>query len=488
MENKYLLSKNNDKDFKYSIPFYDYYLNHNYDSTHIKVISKNKKSIIVIGDFIDGNHPMKSLKEITNNLFHTQNIEELLENIKYYAGRYLIMIGDESGFQYIVTDPISTIPVNYVFNDEEYLVSSHAKYIADKCGYHHSDKARKINQASEQQQPLPYNITLYEEIKTLIPNHILNLNDEKMVRFYPVTDTVKKITMDNAVIETIRVSKNILKGYLNTRKLSLPLTSGIDSRLILSLMKGQTEELKMYTYLLDNFTSETDDIKISSEIADAMDIEYYVLPLKNIPNKLEQQIYNELNGEENDDILKNGYTYSKSKLKNYYSVPGDIISISKSPFGKNLPESFANLNYFLTKTHNYSSEIEEYIQSWIDNTKEYSQNSGISLFDLYNWEYRLGRWIPKSIKNYDYFIDQVYIFNCRYLIELWVSISKSERTNRSLHKEIIQKEWPELLEFPVNPDDKLKDKLFSNSYLFYIGSFIKYFLGGRLYNEVSHLK
>ena len=475
MENKYLLSKEKDDQFNHSIKLNNYYFNHNYTNSYINIIEDNDSFIMVIGDFIDGEQPMKSVEETTQGLSKSKGIYDLIEQTKYLAGRYLIFTGDNDGLHYVLTDPTVTIPINYTFIDGGYTISSHAKYIADFYNFQQSRDAINIKKAAEQQQPLPYNITMYEEIYTLIPNHYLDIKEKKMERFFP-TRTIEQVSMDEAVRETIDKTRNIIDGYFNTRKISLPITSGIDSRAVLSLMKKQAQELKMYTYYHDEFTEETGDIKIPRELASTFNIEYKTLPIKKMPIKVDEQISNELAGLENHRILNNGYTYSKSGLSTYYPAQGDIISLSKSPFGKNLPESWATLPYFITKTHNYSSEIKQYVKKWMDATERYAEDNNISLYDLYNWEYRLGRWLPNNIKNYDYFIEPIYIFNCRYLTELWVSISKEERTNRSLHLEIIEKEWPELMTIPFNPDDKVIDKMFSNSYMFYFGSFAKYYI------------
>src|SRR5699024_12480631 len=146
------------------------------------------------------------------------------------------------------------------------------------------------------------------------------------------------------------------------------------------------------------------------------------------------------------------------------------------PFGKDLPESFATTNYFITKIHNYSPEAKKYIEKWIKDTKTYSEKFNVSLFDLFHLESRLGRWLPKSIQNYDYFMNQIYIFNSRYLIELWMSIPRDERTKKSLHIEIIKKEWPEQLDFEINHDERIINKMFYKSYVYYIGIYAKYLL------------
>ena len=475
MENKYFFSKTNDAQFKHSIKLNDYYFNHNYEDAYINIIQTQNSYTIVIGDFIDAQSPLKTFNEIAQDVSKASEIFSLIEKTKYLTGRYIIFAGNQKGLRYVLTDPTVTIPINYMFIKNDFVISSHAKYIADSYNLKQSDVSTTIKEAAEQQQPLPYNITMFDEIKTLIPNHFLDIAGKRMERFYPLRP-ISTVSMDEVLGETIDKLKKILKGYFKERDISLPITSGVDSRAVLALMKEQKDKLKMFTYYHDEFTEETGDIKVPRKIAQTFNLDYQTFPIKKVPGDLNEEISDELAGLENYRILNNGYTYSRSPLAGHYPAQGDIVSLTKSPFGKNLPESWATLEYFVTKTHNYSRESKEYIQSWMEDTSHYSKENNVSMFDLYNWEYRLGRWLPNNIKNYDYFIDPIYIFNCRYLIELWVSISRAERTNRSFHLELIKKEWPELLEIPFNPDDKVLDNVFSNSYMFYFGSFIKYYL------------
>lgn len=475
MENKYLFDCKPNSFFSHSINIFGNYFNHNYECSIIRIKRTKEKSIILIGEFVNAELPEDNLDDTVNKLLESQDLNEIINELKYLAGRYLLFYGTEDKLDYIIGDPVSTIPVNYMFTEREPVISSHATFIATEYNLTQSEESQKIVKGAEQQQPLPYNISMYEEIKVLIPNHYLDITGKKIKRYYPL-QTVSPVDIDEAVEKTITLTKNILNAYLKKKNISLPITSGIDSRAILALLKDNIEDVDLYTFKLDNFSEQTGDIAVPKKIASEYNINYHILPVINLPDTDNEIINKELSGVKNDNILRNAYTYHTSKLANLDSIPGDIISISKSPFGKKIPEKLATLSYLITKTHNYSPEIKKHINNWREDLNGIYEKTNISIYDLYNWEYRLGRWLPKSIQNYDYYINQLYIFNCRSLIEMWISIPRNQRTDESLHLKIIKKEWPELLEYPLNPDDKILDTIFNNSFLFYIGSHIKYYL------------
>lgn len=473
MKIRYLFSKNKIQGFENSLQLNDYYFQYNIPEDKIDYIEEDNNFFIIIGNFVDANDGKKTRNQIVRSIIQSNNIKDLIKNTRFLAGRYLILMGNKQGLQYVLPDPVGTVPVNYLISENEVMISTHQKIIADEKKLKPSKDSIAIKSGAEEQQPLPNDITMYEGIKTIIPNHYLNVQSNESVRFFP-TEQIDVVDLNFAVDETIAKVKEIIEGFLVNEKLSIPLTSGIDSRTVLALFRDHIENVPLYTYYSDNFTDDSGDIKVPRQLSEAFNLDYRTMDKDFLPEDILDEFYNDLSGLQNENILRNGLTYKQSDISDYRPVPGDIISIAKSPFGKNLPEKLATLDYFMTKTHNYSNEIRKYIEEWMNEAKPFTNKYGYSLYDLYNWEFRLGRWLPNNIQNYDYFMQQVYIFNCRYLMELWISISRQERTERSLHKEIIQKEWPELLEYSLNPDEKLLDRIFDNSYMFYMGSFLKY--------------
>lgn len=476
MENKYLLDNKPHTTFNHSIEIFGSYFNHNYKESSICIRTQNGKTVLFIGEFVNAKYPKQTITETASKLVTCETLEEILEELNYLAGRYLLFYGNETSIQYVIGDAVASIPTNYMFDGNSYAISSHPKFIADAYSLTKSEESMTIAKAAEQQQPLPYNLTMYDEIKNLIPNHYLNLTHNKMIRFYPLKEN-PAVDIDEVVDETIALMKNVLNSYLSEDKIALPITSGKDSRLILSLLKNHLDKVEMFTYRLDAFTEETGDIAIPKQISEDYKINYHILPVLDVPESKKEAIYEELAGSQNEGILRNAYTFNQSILSNLDALSGDIVSITKSSFGKNIPESLGTTSYLVTKTHNYSKENKAQVEQWREGVEDIYDKTNISIFDLFNWEHRLGKWLPKSMQNYDYLMNQLYIFNCRYLMKLWVSIPRAQRVEGSFHLKVIEKEWPELLDYPLNPDDKLIDSIFSHSALFYVGSYGKYILG-----------
>ena len=174
--------------------------------------------------------------------------------------------------------------------------------------------------------------------------------------------------------------------------------------------------------------------------------------------------------------LQNAWTYYNSELLGVTRLDGNISPLGKSNFGRDLPERFATPSYLVTKTHNYAKDNKREVERWVQDVRELCAIYEVSKYDLFFWEHRVGNWAANSLLNSDLMTETLIPFNCRQLIELWLRVPRRERMNGAIHKKIIELNWPELLEYPFNPDERFKF-LNTNRLLYYFGMRLKYILG-----------
>lgn len=467
MDKLYELNKQDHSKLINSLRIGDWYIH--YNNVPIYCNDKGKQALAIIGDFFHIQSPELTGSDIVKELLDLQSFNAILDYSKYLLGRFVIFYFGSDHSVKIIPDPTATIPICYTSQAGEIVVSSSTHLLREKFGFSLSKTSLKIKNGAANQQPLPYNLTMFDEVKQVIPNHYFDSNTAHMERFYPVA-LPNSQTLDYAVDQTIKVIDNVLPFIVSKKKLSLPLTAGIDSRTVLAFLKKYIDQIPSYTFYSPGDTA---DLETAQNIAKEMNFRHKALKRKSLNNQEISFFKDKLDGNHNIRILNNGYTLNETAFKDRSFLAGDVIPLAKSNFGKNLPEKLATSSYLVTKTHNYTRENKKYIKNWLQDVRE--QNY-ISIFDLFFWEYRFGRWLPNNADNYDIWSDPFYLFNNRYLIELWLSVPREQRTKYSFHEEIIEKKWPELLEIPVNPGKKYKNKIFSNQYLFYLGSFGKYYL------------
>jgi len=441
---------------------------------------KDDKHVILFGRVVNSRMPNNTTEDILNELLESSSLINLIDNSKKLAGRFVIVYYSNEGF-FIIPDAASSIHIAYTTIGYDLYVSSNPKIIADINNFEESILSKEIKSSGAETHPLPYDMSMYDQIKFVIPNHFLNIETRTMTRYYPLSK-IKKISNKNAAIISSELLGNIIKGYKNKFKLSIPLTSGMDSRTILSVCKNMINEIPTYTFFHDSFTKNTADILIPQQISNQYGFNYFVLKDLELPKELIEFYEEEIGKCIDRSEARNAWTYFNSELSEYKVLFGDISPLGKSNFGKNLPEFLATPSYLATKTHNFSKQNLKEVMRWNNDVKQYSKLSTVSKYDLFFWEHRVGKWTSNSYLNDDLLIEIFNPFNCRELIETWLGVPRKDRTRGEIHKAIIRLNWPELLDFPINPNDKYR-LVYKNPILFYLASRVKFRL-----ERISHLQ
>ncbi|GEK91052.1 hypothetical protein [Alkalibacterium kapii] len=473
MKFNYLMKRTIDQSYEHFIELDPFVFNYDTDSLAAQA-TDGEKTVIAYGKIIDSRNPDLTEQAIVEKLAQAKDSVQLVEWTEYMAGRY-VLIYQNTKELILFPDATCSVPIFYSVIENKWLISSKQKTIADALELPMSDASVEIKSQAEEQQPLPYDRSMYEGIRVVIPNHFLNVKDQRAKRFFPIRELESR-SVDEVIKETITLTQNVVDSYMMEDDLVIPLTAGKDSRLILSFFKKYQDRIQLYTFDHQPKEAEPDDIKIPRQLTSRLGLSYQVLPRVQMDDETFKSFVNYFSGTQNRRILENALTLKQSGLKSSRFVTGDIIPIVKSNFGKKLPESLATTNYLVTKTHNYSDENKRIVRQWRKNVKKHAHENGVSLFDLFFWESRLGRWLPNNMSNYDTMSDPVLIFNNRRLIESWISIPREQRVDTDFHEQIISRLWPELLDIPLTSGTGLVNDLTRNSYVYYGATFFKYYL------------
>lgn len=467
----FLISEKRNNNF---INYYDIG-NYKFQYNDLEAVSKTKngKTIIIYGTIVNSYDSDADGLSIINSLLESKNLFDLINNSKKMAGRFVIVYHSREGL-FVLPDAASSIQVVYDISGQDLIISSNPKIIADINNYDESSISKIIKSSAEETHPLPYDMTMYDEIKFVIPNHFLDVRNRKAVRYYPISKT-NRLSIDEAAEISNKLIGNIIKAYYKRYELSLPLTSGMDSRVILSICKNIINEIPTYTFYHDNFTDDTADIVVPIKLSNKYGFSYTILKDLKLPERVIKAYTNRIGKNINKSEARNAWTYYNSKFSKHKRLDGNISPLAKSNFGRDLPELMATPLYLVTKTHNYSKENYKKVAKWCRDIKKYTKISKTSKYDLFFWEHRVGKWTANSYVNSNLLTDSLNPFNCRELIETWLKVPRKNRCNGEIHKKIIEFNWPDLLDFPINPDQKFKI-FYKSSFLFYIGSIIKYVL------------
>ncbi|WP_042455471.1 hypothetical protein [Neobacillus dielmonensis] len=438
----------------------------------------NNQEIVIIGLCVD------AYGDIERNdipaFFLAQKFEQVERAYKFFncfAGKYVILFRDGEQV-YLWGDATCTIQINYSFATDEsgaVCAASLDKIVASYFQYRISEYSTKIRLGSDFSQPMPADLTMYAEVKALLPNHYLDLFGKKAVRVgLDVTPAKTHIELNHIIEVSIKLIEQIVREYAKFYEIICPLTSGYDSRLVFSFLKKQNQHVQCYTFKHKGFTTETDDMLIPAKICEYYQQPYSVVEDLVAPEDYVQEIF-AVAGDYNAESTINLACTFNSAFLGKALINGDIIDqIGKSLLGHAIPNRLASAAYLRCKVHNREKQTKQVIEQYLDGLRDYGESKYV--FDLFAMESRCGRWASQGGALYALCgITSLNIFNCRELILNWVSVPRKLRSKKWIHQEIYRVNDQRLLQFAFNPSSKT-DFLKKHWILFYIATYVKQFL------------
>ena len=454
----------------------DFFLNHT-GKTEVKYWGRENKNVFIIGLCVDSYGKIER-DEIPRYLVQKryEGIADLFMQCGRFAGNYVIILVDGQDI-YLWGDATGSIQINYDYKDGKFCASSTDKMVARQFCRTVSKEAKAIRMAADLTERLPNDLTMYESVKALLPNHYLHVNEKKAVRVPLAVGPIDKkdsYSLKKLVKRTFVRTHTIAQEYAKYYGLVCPLTSGYDSRVVFSFLKKQNPEIPCYTFRHKGFTDKTDDIKIPKEICSHYNQAHIVIDDEQAPEAYVNSVYAYSGHYQANTTIDLAYTYRLAFRKEALVNGNNIGETAKSFTGHAVPNCFAAPSYFQCKMHNSNPQIKEYIKTYIDEVKRSGEWDFI--YDLFELENFCGRWCSQGGTLYALCgVTSLNIFNSRDLLLDWISIPRELRVNRWLHRQYMNWNDKQLLAYAFNPHFKY-NSFRKNWVLFYVATYMQQML------------
>lgn len=421
--------------------------------------AKSNLEIYLLGYILNPFEPLQTNEDIINEFVAKLDYKDVLKRTDYYNGRYVMIILDNSNL-FIINDATGAKKVFYYFHDNEIWISSTPNLIQNYkqlentnnelvLQFLNSDRYQNFDSTWFGEE------TPYADVYSLIPNHLIDINNRQVERFWP-GNFAEKRTLNQSIEYASEIMRGTLKSAANRFKLHASLTGGWDSRMILSSMKEIIGEINFYTFVSQNvYKKNINDILIPRKIVEKYKLNYTTVELDN--NNPPQEFlnvfksnsvfnrntyaaiyYNFINNGFENHINVTGTT-GDQVLRAFYRLKGDITA-------KKLAAKF--------EYHHFPYVVNS-IDKWLEEVTPLQKESPIHLIDWYNWEFYSGNWSGNSTTEHDIARDELRIVNCRELITTFMQIPDKfrYRDNPLTHKMLVRRNWKELLDFNVEPSN-----------------------------------
>ena len=443
-------------------------------ATPLDVCEDGERVCAVFGyavDLTDGNAATARMI-----LSAASSIAEVIEVEYKLGGKYLIIYCDEAG-TYIIGDATCSIPIYYTDSGGEFICTSQRYLAVKRLGLSPDPDLNHIRNSGEISQAMPFDFTEYKELKQLIPNKALLLDERKAFRFVNSKQKQPEISASEAAKLTKPLIDALTKFYLDNFKIYCPITSGRDSRVVLAFLLSRTNApVDSYTIRHKEHTGAEQDLTVPKRLASLCNMNYKQI--------CDEELDSALKDAADEEFGAGAYSLRTLNIANTIAanfgdgavINGDIIGqVGKCSLHRDIPIIFATPGYFRCKLHNYSKGARSALKSWLCDTRTGGER--VNAFDLFSIENRMGRWAAQENGIYNS-IGQLYlnIFNSRSIIYTWTAVKRAKRKKSLLHVELIKHTCPELLDIPFQKDESFAVRLSkANGLFYYLASYSKFF-------------
>ena len=441
---------------KYSLA--DKYFLYAHPDLEVNQIESKGKQITLLGIAVDATHPEHTNLDIAKNILENyQTWEDVIEAVYPVGGRYIVFATNKNTNEFkAVADPIGLRTLFFVKDNAlPILCASQPLLIADYCnltidqayqqGYLNSGATEKY---IEFWHLSPY--TQYNEVEHLTPNHYLDFEQHTQHRYYPLKP-IPVITEQEGLQKTELYLKNLLKGIKLRGKLTLAITSGYDSRIVLAAAKDLKDDLEYYTGRYYGMKDSHSDLVLPAKLLPQLGVEHQIINCEGQMTPEFEQIFMH-----NTDMPHRAWGGIVENL--YHKFPQDRILIKsacaeiarcafyKGGYPKKVdPEWIGSISTFED-----SPFMMEKLEQWFTETKQIVADKHIDILDIYYWEHRCGYWQAGSQLEFDLAHEEFTPYSCRILLDsmLGVPIEYRAGPQFKFFKKLMHNMWPETLLIP----------------------------------------
>lgn len=419
----------------------------------------NKTKLALIGFVIDPNFPNRQNKNIIEELVSIEtSIENLSHKISNLAGRFIFIICIND-LKYVINDMCGLRTVYYSFTTDQFYIASNPsllnKLIELKPSKNYKTYTESNHFKNDIEYWLPSGLTLYENVNHLVPNHYIDLKNNKQIRYWP-HEKIKEQNLENATQKTASLLESLILSAKNRFQLALPLTAGWDSRVLLSASKKYIDEIYVYTLQYRWLVDSSPDIKIPKYITKKIGTPYNKLDCRKDMDPKFYQVY-----KSNVDLAHDDWAKITNGMKDTFPqervvLKGNVSEIARCSFfpsGKHEEVTSASQLLFDWPEWLELDFIMEYLEIWLKDVKDLCIEFNIDIFDLWYMEIFMGVWQAQGQLEWDIIHEEFTPYNYRPLIETMLGVPIQFRLHDKpiLYQEIIKYFWPELLYWPINP-------------------------------------
>ncbi len=428
--------------------------------THVE---SGGRSLTLLGFALDPERAEANNTDILQDILkHVDRCDDVFNHIDKLGGRWVIIAHDGSE-TILLHDATGQRQVCYTREPVSGIMAcaSESGILAEKLGLSMDAEAvdfvrsRKVD--DYEIYWMPGDTTLFSEIAALLPNHYLTLSNGGCRRFRLALPT-ESIPEPQAISTCLHLLRRQLEAARRRYALSVPMTAGWDSRLMLALTKENSDDLHAFTLAYPHLPAESRDVAVPGRLLARLGIPHHVIPYPRTVDREFQEIFWRNNVSATSAYCRDVQALHAVYPSDRLCVTGDAAEIVKCHYPRN-PANTGSLSAEeladFSRLGRHPFVIKAFTR-WLDDASE----QPVELLDLFCWEQMAGRWQAKVRSEYDMVQESFAPLNNRSLLVLILSMDREWRRGPEfkLFTVLIDTLWHDVLSEPINPPEHVSLK------------------------------
>lgn len=316
----------------------------------------------------------------------------------------------------------------------------------------HDDEAKRHLHASDwwrRRGTMIGDMTPFKGVQQVVANHRFDWSAGTAERVFPRQDRTP-MKPDEAIDWLLPRMENVLQQATVGRQLHLALTAGWDSRVSLAVSRPVSDRIQCYTYHRPNMRADSPDLviprsmsaegvchRIIPEKADFSHSEWSVAQASHTISRF-RDFRHMLTQFPEFDSKSLVIVSSVSEVTKGYLEHVPVHNGVQAVRAANLVEHPAILRHF---------------DQWMEVSQPRVAAHGYRILDFLHWEQDVTNFAGASMQRGNFSVPLFSPFNCTKVLEVMLSTDVALRDHHApkFHRMLIERAWPELLRYPVNP-------------------------------------
>ena len=427
---------------------------------------EGRRTLTLIGHLLDPYQPQADDRLLLETLIRKDvPLDQLPAATAHLGGRWALF-GDDGDQALVWTDPAAQRPVYYHRHPEHAtqdggpirtslagepgLLARHLGLTVDPVA---ADYAEGRGDSDVEVHWLPGDRTLYTDVRTLLPNHWLDLRSGRCRRWWPQAP-IPRLDWDSVLQRCEVLLRGQLEAIQRRWPLALPMTAGWDSRLMLALCRPIASEVHAYTLAYPPQGRRANDVRVPARLLASLGLAHQIVRCPDSVDEGFKALMRRHQPTPARGCCADAQALWRLLPQDRMSLSGDVAEVVKAHFRR--PDlrdetlTAADLaDLIRIGRHPFALEA---LQDWLAGARP----SPVPLLDLFCWEQMAGRWQAKLRADMDLVQDGIAPLNHRELLVTMLAAAESRRRapQVELFEALILRMWPQALTEPVNPPER----------------------------------